>query len=324
MSPWDFGWTDVRDDGVGDGAKRGGYGLCRRAPLLLSTACCVALLIIPLFACAYVSDGTFGVKEAALRPLDGRLRIALTGRHLEFNDLEEPFAFNPAAAYVPQTGGWERFWDEDELYATVSYDLLDFPRATLRPGMHVGVARGFFKARNESAAFYETWETRPAFFWGPSLYAELRVFRESGPFLALTYDYFMAEAAEAEETVGSARGRGTRPEDRDAYFRWSRQEAAVAAGWRFGAVTPQAGVRYRDLTLKKTLTHHISQAGLSGTELALVQALNSQPSEYRYAASSPWVPFVELAWRPLPNLSLEAAAILSRDQDFTISAVFSF
>lgn len=278
----------------------------------------------PIPADAYLAAGTDGGKEEVLRFLDGRLGIALTGRYLEFNTLDEPVAFNPAAAYVPQTGGWERSWREDECYATVFYDLLDMEYAILRPGMHLGVARGFFKARNEQASFYETWDTEMALLWGPSLYGELRLHREIGPFLALSYEYFMAEAGEADETVGSAKGLGTRPEDRDAYFRWSRQEASLAAGWRFWTLTPGVGVRYRDFSLKKTLTHHVPQAGLSGTELALVQALNSQPSEYRYASSSPWVPFVALAWRPSPRFYLDASAILSRDQDFTLSVVYSF
>lgn len=295
----------------------------KRFAFMLATALCAAL-VLSIPARAHVPDGTFGDTDAALRLLDGRLGVKVTGRYLEFNDLNEPVAFNPASAYVPQTGGWERSWREEELYATVTYDLLDLDHATLRPGMHLGVVRGFFKARTEQAAFYETWDTEAAFLWGPSLYGELRLYRESGPFLALSYDYFMAEAGEADETVGSARGQGTRPEDRDAYFRWSRQEASLAAGWRFRSLTPRVGVRYRDFSLEKTLAHHISQTGLSGPELALVQALNSQPSEYRYASSSPWVPFVELAWRPLPNLSLNASAILSRDRDFSLSAVFSF
>lgn len=278
----------------------------------------------PIPADAYLAAGTGDGKEEALHLLDGRLGIAVTGRYLEFNNLNEPAAFNPAAAYVPQTGGWERSWREEEFYATVFYDLLDMEYAALRPGMHLGVARGFFKARNEQASFYETWDTEMAVLWGPSLYGELRLHRESGPFLALSYEYFMAEAGEADETVGSAKGLGTRPEDRDAYFRWSRQEASLAAGWRFWTLTPNVGVRYRDFSLKKTLTHHVSQAGLSGTELALVQALNSLPSEYRYASSSPWAPFVALSWRPSPHFYLNASAILSRDRDFTLSAVFSF
>jgi len=287
-----------------------------------------AVLAIFLALCAEAPAQT--PQEVPIRsrdgftPFDGRLRVTVTARRLVFNDLREPSSFNPAAVYVPQTGGWERSWTEDDLYATISYDLVSLERFLLRPGLHLGAANASFTARSEQAAFSETWELDTAFLWGAMLYAEARLHEKEGPFASLCLDYFMAQASERKETIGSSKNSGSRPEDRDARFRWTRFEAALAAGWRFGWATARAGARYRDFRLEKTLTHHVSPAGASGEGLALIMALDSAPSRYSYRAGRPVVPFAELAFEPFPNLSVSGSAILSTDQDFSLEAVFRF
>ncbi len=269
-------------------------------------------------------DGMFADAENGFAPLDGRLRVSVTARRIIFNNLQEPSSFNPAAAYVPQTSGWERYWSENELYATVAYDLVSTGHFLMRPGLHLGVAAGTFTARSEQAAFSETWELETAFLWGPSLYAEARLHENDGPFAAFGLDYFMAEAGERKESIGSSRSSGSSPEDRDARFRWTRLEASLAAGWRFGPFIPRLGLRYRDFRLEKTLTHHVSPAGATGEGLALITALNSAPSRYSYRAATPVVPFAEVSFTPIPNVRLCGAAILSTDQDFSLEAVFRF
>ncbi len=272
----------------------------------------------------FVADGTFQSAQRAFAPLDGRLGVRVTGRYLEFNEMREPLAYSLAAAMQPATAGWERMWRQSDWCATITYDILDTERFTLRPGVHLGVSQGRFKARNASIGFSETWDTRQAFLWGPSLAAEIRMRRKGGPFLSLAYDLFLAEAGEADETIASADNQGSRPEDRDAYFRWRRHEATAALGWRFGAFTPRAGVKYRDFLLKKSLSHHISTVGAVGSDLLLLQALNSRPSRYEYRSSTPWAPFVAFAWRVIPNVALSGEALLSRDKDFSLSVAFSF
>jgi len=295
-----------------------------RSATRLALAFLIIFLALGVEAPAQTSKDVPIHSRGGFMPFDGRLRVSVTARRLVFNDLLEPSSFNPAAAYVPQTGGWERSWTEDDLYATISYDLVSLEHFLLRPGMHLGLANASFTARSEQAAFSETWELETSFLWGPMLYAEARLHEKEGPFASFCFDYFMAQASERKETIGSSKSSGSRPEDRDARFRWTRLEASLAAGWRFGWATARAGARYRDFRLEKTLTHHVSPTGASGEGLALIMALNSAPSRYSYRAGRPVVPFAELAFEPIPNLSVSGSAILSTDQDFSLEAVFRF
>lgn len=256
-----------------------------------------------------------------------RLHLGVTGRHLQCNNLIEPHAFSPVAGRLPPDIGWRRTWNQQDWYGSLRFDPLAHEHVLLGLGVHLGVSQGRFSARRTNGAFTETWRTEPALLWGPFAGLELRAAPDSGPFLELRYDLFMAQADERGESIVSRPGQAFDPDHRHARFRWTRHEGTLAAGWRFetalGVIAPKAGARWRHFKLAKSLSHSIPLTDPLAADADLVRALNAVPSEYRYGLSSRLAPLLGVHWRLSPHVSLEAAAILSRDQDFSLSLSLS-
>ncbi len=261
------------------------------------------------------------------QPVDepgGRTELRLVFRSLGYRDVNEPKTFNPAAAFVPDRGGWTRDWSETRVYASLSYRLLETDHFVLAPGFHLGTSLARFTARNPGIGYYESWETRPALLWGPSVRLTLRQRPGQGGFVRLGYELFRASAGEAAEDVSSASGTATPPSQRDAFFSWTSHEATAELGYDWGRVTASAGLTVTAFRLDKRLTHHIPAAGATGQALAAILALDAVPSRYGYEPKSLVSPYLSLAVRPWRRLALEAALRPSAQPDVTLAARFFF
>lgn len=254
----------------------------------------------------------------------GRLRLGATLRLLAYGGLREPETFNPAAGILPDKGEWTRSWEETRAFVSLAYDLLSTDHVLLTPGFSLGLAEGRFFARNPAIGFSESWMTREAFLWGPTVGLELRWRPGSGPFVRAGYALFLAQAVEASERVRSLSGQGTPPDQREARFSWRSDEFLAGAGYRLGAFEPFLGLSYVAFRLDKRLDHAIPDTGLPGAAGETIRALNAAESAYGYENVRPLAPLAALAWRPWPGLALEAAARLSEDRDMRLTLRLSF
>ncbi len=279
----------------------------------LSRACLVWMLVI-------VATGCPGLAAA----FDDRLECAVVARSLGYWDLREPKSFTPSSGLVPEYGGWTRDWTERRAYARLGWRLVDAPHLLLVPGLHLGVAQGRFTARNVAIGYYESWETRPAFLWGPRLRLVWRRAPQQGAFLLLRYALFFANAPEGREDVASRTGTATPPSLRDAVFSWRSHEVTAAVGYDWGRVSLSAGLMLTAFHLDKRLTHHIDPTGATGNALAAILALDAQTSRYAYEPRTLVAPYLSFRLRPGAGCSLEASLRPAAQPDIALSASLSF
>jgi hypothetical protein len=254
----------------------------------------------------------------------GRWLFTATARSLGYRDLREPKTFTPSTGFVAEHPGWTRYWSERRAYVTAAYKLIDADTVVLTPGFHLGTAVGRFEARNRGIGYYEAWETKPAFLWGPSCDLLWRQGPQGGLFALLRYELFLAAAPEGFEDVSSASGTATPPSARDAFFSWTSHEATLALGYDWGKVAMRAGLTLTAFRLDKRLTHHIDPAGATGNALAAILALNSIPSRYAYEPASPFAPYLAVTFRPLSRLALEASLRPGVTPDVGLSLAVTF
>lgn len=255
---------------------------------------------------------------------DDRLEVSAVFRSLGFRDLREPRCDNPSAGILPDTGSWTRNWSETRAYAAVAWRLVDTRHVVLAPGFHLGTAIGRFEAKNAASGSYESWETRPALLWGPSLDLILRREPGQGAFVLARYELFIANAPEGREEVASRTGTGTPPSQRDAFFSWRSHEATLALGYDWGRIAFAGGATLTAFRLDKTLTHHIDPAGATGAALAAILALDARPGHYGYEPRSLVAPYLAASFRPLPHLRLAAELRPAAQPDCTLSLTLLF
>ncbi|WP_052360093.1 hypothetical protein [Solidesulfovibrio alcoholivorans] len=275
--------------------------------------------LIAVWWLAVLSAATAAAQEG-----DSRFTTSVTARSLGFAGMREPLSFTPSAAFTAQHPGWTRDWSERRLYASLAYRLVDADAVALSPGFHVGVAVGRFEARNRGLGYYEAWDTRPAFLWGPSCELLLRRQRAGGLFARLRYELFLAAAPEGAEEVRTASGTATPPSARDAVFSWTSHEATVSVGYDLGKASFDAGVALTAFRLDKRLSHHIDPAGATGNALAAILALDTQTSRYGYEPQSLVSPYLSATFRPLAGCSLGASLRLSSRPDIALRLAVSF
>ena len=275
--------------------------------------------LIAVWWLAVLSAATAAAQEG-----DSRFMTSVTARSLGFAGMREPLSFTPSAAFTAQHPGWTRDWSERRLYASLAYRLVDADAVALSPGFHVGVAVGRFEARNRGLGYYEAWDTRPAFLWGPSCELLLRRQRAGGLFARLRYELFLAAAPEGAEEVRTASGTATPPSARDAVFSWTSHEATVSVGYDLGKASFDAGVALTAFRLDKRLSHHIDPAGATGNALAAILALDTQTSRYGYEPQSLVSPYLSATFRPLAGCSLGASLRLSSRPDIALRLAVSF
>lgn len=261
---------------------------------------------------------------AAAQVGDSRFTASVTARSLGFADLREPISFTPSAPFTAQHPGWTRDWSERRLYASLAYRLVDADAVALSPGIHAGVAVGRFEARNRGLGYYEAWDTRPAFLWGPSCELLLRRGRSEGLFARLRYELFLAAAPEGAEEVRAATGTATPPSARDAFFSWTSHEATASVGYDLGKVAFDAGLALTAFRLDKRLDHHIDPAGATGNALAAILALNAQTSRYGYEPRNLVSPYLSVTFRPVAGCSLGADLRLGALPDIALRFAVSF
>ncbi|WP_300157911.1 hypothetical protein [Solidesulfovibrio sp.] len=283
-------------------------GACRLVRLLLRLSF-VVLVAVPSLAAA--AD-------------DSRWTTGVTARSLGFRDMREPLSFTPSAPFIAQRPGWSRDWSEERLYAFARYALVDTDALTLAPGFHLGTSVGRFTARNREQGYYESWETRPALLWGPSLDLVLRRSRAGGLYFLARYELFLAAAAEAGEQVRAASGTATPPSARDAFFSWTSHEVTAAVGYDWGKVAFAAGLTFTAFRLDKRLTHHVDPAAATGNALAAILALDTQASRYGYEPRSLIAPFLSATFRPLGRWSLEASLRPAAQPDAALTLSVGF
>jgi hypothetical protein len=254
----------------------------------------------------------------------GRLEVAVEARSLGYRDMREPVSFTPSAAFVPQHAGWTRNWTEQRTFAEVIYRLIDAPQVSLGLGGQIGLSVGRFEAKNVGQGVYEAWETRPALLWGPCARIVLRRGPGQGAFVRLDYAYLSAAAPEAREEGASRTGGGTPPSARDAFFSWTSHEATARLGYDFGRFEAAVGASLIAFRLDKRLTHQADPSGASGNALAAILALNALPSRYAYEPRSLLAPFVSLAFRPVPGLTLEGSIRPADQPDVALRLAVSF
>jgi len=277
-------------------------------------ACLIAVLCLAVLAAA----------TAAAQEGDSRFTASVTARSLGFADMREPLSFTPSAAFTAQHPGWTRDWSERRLYASLAYRLVDADAVVFAPGFHVGVSEGRFEARNRGLGYYEAWDTRPAFLWGPSCELLLRRQRTGGIFARLRYELFLAAAPEGAEEVRAASGTATPPSARDAFFSWTSHEATASVGYDWGKVAFDAGLALTAFRLDKRLSHHIDPAGATGNALAAILALDAQTSRYGYEPQSLISPYLSVTFRPLARCSLGADLRLASRPDIALRLAVSF
>ena len=255
---------------------------------------------------------------------DAPLETALVVRSLGWSGLREPASFTPSAAFVPQYGGWTRKWTERRVYAEALWHFYETAHLVLTAGGHIGTSTGLFEARNVGIGYYESWETRPALLWGPTVRTLWRQHAGGGTFLRLEYALFIANAPEARESVSSRSGTATPTSSRDAVFAWTSQEITSLVGYDWGRVAVSAGTTLTFFRLDKRLDHHIGPAGASGNALAAILALNAFPSRYGYEPRTIVAPCLSLAFRPTSRLTFEALARPGDTIDATLRLAYSF
>lgn len=256
------------------------------------------------------------------------LHLELTGRYSSRN-LRETFSLVPSltrAAFDDPSRPWSRKWSDWKAYATISCDVADRDWLLLRPGIHLGMSQGEASFIDLSNGFSEFWGTKGAFLWGACAVGEIRNSKSSGPFARLTYNFFQAGSSEDWERIASGLFRNnSNPDERDARFEWLEHKASLAFGWRWGTLSPMAGVSYSYFQLKKWLGYHISEANAATPpDLELIRAQNSMESRYRYRNDTPLAPFISLEWRAHPNLTILAGANVAGDEDYNLNIVWNF
>jgi hypothetical protein len=111
---------------------------------------------------------------------------------------------------------------------------------------------------------------------------------------------------------------------RNARFHWQQITAAVMAGYRLRSLTPMVGMAYTEFRLQKWLSYHIPEAGLSGTDLQIVRALNNQESEYYFRNDHPWAPLLAFEWKITPAWALAADAVFAVHEDYSVAVRWSY
>lgn len=259
------------------------------------------------------------IQETVIVSPELAFHIEFGGQYLKYHNPDEPYQFNPAAALVSSSSsGWEHIWREKRSWLRAGYDVLNSEHLLLQPGLMLGAVRSQFKASNATLHFSEEWQTRPALLWGLSLAGELRADRQRGPFLKVQYLISRAQASEKNETVISDNGKTTGAM-RDARFCWQEAEVFLGVGYRWGTLKPMAGTSYTDFRLQKWIRYHISESGLSNTELQIVQALNSAESEYHFRNSNSWTPFLAVEWMLAPAWTVVAVYKFPTNEDFSLA-----
>lgn len=283
-------------------------GACRFVRLLLR------LSLIALVAAPSLAAGAD----------DSRWTTGVTARSLGFRDMREPLSFTPSAPFIVQHPGWSRDWSEERFYAFARYALVDTDVLSLAPGFHLGTSVGRFTARNREQGYYESWETRPAFLWGPSLDLLLRRGRAGGLYFQARYELFLAAAPEGSEEVRAASGTATPPSARDAFFSWTSHEVTAAVGHDWGKVALAAGLTFTAFRLDKRLTHHIAPSGATGNALAAILALDAQASRYGYEPRSSLAPYLSATFRPFDRWALEASLRPAAQPDAALTLSIGF
>jgi hypothetical protein len=257
-------------------------------------------------------------------PEMGHWHFEIQGRYRAFDNLDEYSTFSPLFSAESGAHGWKRKWKDEGTVIKISRALINTKHFSLRPGVGLGIVRGYFTASNHEAAFSEKWKTENALLWALSADFKIRQTPERGPFFNIGYGYNYAEAEEDRESVISQRP-GPLSDYRDARFKWKTNELSFSLGWKMDRVTPVVGIGYSCLELKKSLRHDIPEA-FAGTlkELEDIRVLNSRESKYRYRSQSNWAPLIRLECRLSPVCFLTAGVNFVNNRCFDLALQYGF
>ncbi|MCI5210796.1 MAG: hypothetical protein D3910_18865, partial [Candidatus Electrothrix sp. ATG2] len=85
-------------------------------------------------------------KDAKKSLWANRIHFSVTGRRLDFEQLDETLTISPLDRFIRSNHPWTIDWQQDMFYGSLVYDFLDAPLFTLSSGLHFGMSQGEFSA----------------------------------------------------------------------------------------------------------------------------------------------------------------------------------